>query len=94
MLPDSDTSNYWKHAQLRVSEGSEFGAGWILEEQQHGEGNQSGAAEGATACGGSSSSVVTKRNRNQMEEIKCLCQTGGTAGADSWLQSVSFPLLG
>lgn len=54
-----------------------FRASGSLLGEQHREGNQSVTAEGSTACGDSSSSLVTKRNRNQMEKIKCLCQTGG-----------------
>lgn len=53
----------------------------LLGETQR-EGNQSVTAEGSTARGDSSSSIVTKSNRNQRGKIKCLRQTGGMRRAD------------
>lgn len=43
---------------------------------RRGESNQRGIAEGSTARGDSSSSVVTKSHHNQTEETECFCHPG------------------
>lgn len=75
--PNSDTGNYWKHTQLYVSQCSESGLALRRGSRLGKPRREQSDHNCSTACGDSSSGVVTKSNHNQTEKRKCFCHNGG-----------------